>query len=153
MEIIVPKPDAIATMLESLLGREVYVTPGDPGETAYAGRYIGQGDELAAVGLADMALVAYAGSALSMVPPATAKDVAASGDPTEPMVENLHEVLNVSASLLIDAGSDHVRLDGIKPAEALDADTAELIASGTVTGFTVDIDGYGKGSLAFVTTG
>ena len=138
-------------MLENLLGREVYVSDGDSGESLWSGRYITRDDQLAAVGLADIRMVAYAGSALSMVPPATAQDVVKEGDPTSAMIENLHEVLNVAASLMMDAGSDHVRLDGIEPVASLDAVAADLVASGTGTSFVVDIDGYGKGGLSFVT--
>jgi hypothetical protein len=151
MHVALPSADAVAAMLENLLGREVYVSDGDSGESLWSGRYITRDDQLAAVGLADIRMVAYAGSALSMVPPATAQDVVKEGDPTSAMIENLHEVLNVAASLMMDAGSDHVRLDGIEPVASLDAVAADLVASGTGTSFVVDIDGYGKGGLSFVT--
>jgi len=151
MHVVLPSADAVAAMLENLLGREVYVSDGDSGESLWSGRYVTRDDQLAVVGLADIRMVAYAGSALSMVPPGTAQDVVKDGDPTSAMLENLHEVLNVAASLMMDAGSDHVRLDGIGPVASLDAGATDLIADGTGTSFVVDIDGYGKGGLSFVT--
>jgi hypothetical protein len=150
--ITLPNSSAVTKMLESLLGRDVSVAAGGPAEGAWAGRYVTRANELAAVGVADLRLVSLAGSALSMVPPGAAQDAAHSGDLTEAMVENFHEILNVAASLIIDAGSEHVRLDGMKPASELDEDTATMAGTGTTRAdFTVDIDGYGKGSLSFIT--
>ena len=149
--VLLPTADATARMLEGLLGRKTSVSPGRPGETAWAGRYITRSDELAAVGLADVRLVALAGSALSMVPAGAAQTAADSGDLTELMVENFHEVLNVAASLIIDAGSEHVRLDSIRSAAELDEQMAALASNGaTRKDFVIDIDGYGTGSLSFV---
>jgi hypothetical protein len=150
--VLMPTADATARMLEGLLGRKVSISHGSAGDIAWAGRYITRSDELAAVGSADMSMVALAGSALSMVPAGAAQNAANSGDPTELMVENFNEVLNVAASLIIDAGSEHVRLDGIIPAADLDEATAALAKNGeTRKDFVVDIDGYGKGTLSFVT--
>jgi hypothetical protein len=100
--ILLPTPDAVVKMLESLLGRDVFVSAGGPADAAWVGRYITRAGELAAVGIADMRLVAFAGSTLSMVPPGTAQAVANDGDLTEAMVENFHEILNVAAALIVD---------------------------------------------------
>ena len=149
--VLLPDADAISKMLGSLLGRKVSVGAGDAPDGAWAGRYITRSETLAAVGIGDVRLVSMAGSALSMVPPGAAQAAADSGDPSEAMLENFHEILNVAASLIIDAGSDHVRLDGIAPADALDEEAAALAASGTTRrNFTVDIDGYGQGTLSFI---
>ena len=149
--IILPDADALSKMLASLLGRKVLVAAGDAADGAWAGRYITHADALAAVGVGDAQLVSMAGSALSMVPPGAAQAAADSGDPTEAMIENFHEILNVAASLIIDAGSEHVRLDGMTPANALDDETAAMASTGAKRrDFTVDIDGYGKGSLSFI---
>jgi hypothetical protein len=151
--IMLPNADAVTKMLESLLGRDVFVVAGGPAEAGWAGRYVTRGDVLAAVGVADVRLVSLAGSALSMVPPGTAKAAADSGDPSEAMLENFHEILNVAASLIIDAGSEHVRLDGIAPANELDEETAAMAATGASRAdYTVDIDNYGKASLSFITS-
>jgi hypothetical protein len=150
--ILLPDADAVAKMLGNLLGRKVSVGAGDATDGAWAGRYITHSDRLAAVGVGDVQLVSMAGTALSMVPPGAAQAAADSGEPSEAMIENYHEILNVAASLIIDAGSEHVRLDGIAPANALDEETAAMAAGGTTRrNFTVDIDGYGKGNLSFIT--
>jgi len=149
--VLLPTADATTKTLEGLLGRKVSVSFGSAGDVAWVGRYITRADELAAVGVADVSMVALAGSALSMVPAGAAQNAVSSGDPTELMVENFHEILNVAASLIIDAGSEHVRLDRISPAAELDEETTTLTKSGaTRKDFVVDIDGYGKGTLSFV---
>lgn len=148
--IVLPKPDDVAEMFRGLLGRNVTVTPSDePVDNARTGRYITQDDDLAAAAYADLALVCYSGAALSMVPAGAASDSISEGVPTPVFVENFHEILNVCATLFIDAGSDHVRLDGLVDGDSLPDDLAALVDSpSSVLRVDLEIQGYGTGRLA-----
>ena len=111
----VPTAKAVRDMLTDLLGRNVEVRsslpfaprPSDPITIAV---YVDDRTVVRAVGVADLGFSARAGAAIGLVPAATAEESVTAGLLPETLAENLHEVLNISASLLNAEGVVHVKL-------------------------------------------
>lgn len=155
--ILLPSPKDVREMVEGLLGREVTVAPGRPVvPTAEAragiGVYVEDNLSLAAVAAADLALCAFAGSALGLIPAPTAEGAVEDGALSPAMWENFAELLNIAASLLNADGAPHVRLYSTNPPEQLPAnDVGELLRGfGHRIDLTLTIAGYGSGALSIV---
>jgi hypothetical protein len=156
----VPSAKAVRDMLTDLLGRAVEVRsslpfaprPSDPVSVAV---YVDDQTVVRAVGVVDLGFSARAGAAIGLVPAPTAEEAVGSGLLPETLAENLHEVLNIAASLLNAEGVVHVRLHemyaaGTRPP----APIAECMqALGRRLDLGVDIAGYGKGRFSLVILG
>lgn len=154
--IVLPSPKDVRDMVEGLLGRDVTVAPGRPVAPtaevrAGVGVYVDDNLSLAAVAAADLALCAFAGSALGLIPATTAEGAAEEGL-TPAMWENFSELLNIGASLLNADGASHLRLySTTSPAELPANDVGELLRGfGHRIDLTVTIAGYGAGGLSIV---
>ena len=154
-----PMPDAskVKSML-GLLFDGLDVKPGRkfevlPTSGCWVGLYVSDAGVPAAACIADVALAANAGAALSMLPPAVAKDAAKSKQLTDVMVGNLREVLNICTRLLMTDTSAHLRLAEVFPATALPAGVATVLSGqkGRVD-FELTVPKYGPGTLAVVST-
>ena len=100
---------------------------------------------------ADGGLAASLGSALSMLPPATAKEAARSHELSQGMRENLHEVMNICTRLVLDSTSPHLKLDQLYPLNALPSAAAGLLthAPGRRE-FSLQLPRYGGGVLSLM---
>jgi hypothetical protein len=152
-----PLPDlAKVKLMLGLLYDGLEVKPGKkfeiaPASGAWLGLYIADDGSPVAACVADLALAAHSSAALSMLPPAVAKDAAKSKELTEVMIANLREIMNICTRLLMEEGSAHLRLDSVYPAKALPASAAKLL--GAVQGrvdFELNVPKYGPGTLAVV---
>ena len=152
-----PLPDvAKVKLMLGLLYDGLEVKPGKkfdvaPASGSWVGLYIADDGAPVAACVADVALAANSSAALSMLPPAVAKDAAKSKELTEVMVANLREIMNICTRLLMDDGSAHLRLDSVYPAKALPAPAAKLL--GAVQGrvdFELTVPKYGPGTLAVI---
>jgi hypothetical protein len=125
----------------------------EPASHCWVGVYVADDGAPVAACIADRALAANASAALSMLPPAVARDAAILGSLSDGMVENLHEVLNICSRLLMNEGCQHLKLKNVYPAEALPKAVARLFAAqkGRVD-FELDFPKYGPGTLAVVST-
>jgi hypothetical protein len=152
-----PLPDlAKVKLMLGLLYDGLEVRPGKkfeiaPASGAWVGLYIGDDGVPVAACVADVALAANSSAALSMLPPAVAKDAAKSKELTEVMVANLREIMNICTRLLMEDGSAHLRLDSIHPAKSLPPPAAKLLSAlqGRVD-FELNVPKYGAGTLAVV---
>lgn len=155
--ILLPSPKDVREMVEGLLGREVTVAPGRPvvptaDVRAGVGVYVEDNLSMAAVAAADLALCAFAGAALGLVPPGNAESAVADGVLPATMWENFAELLNIGASLLNADGAAHVRLYSTTAPNELPAnDVGQLLRGfGHRIDLTLTIAGYGSGALSIV---
>ena len=153
--IALPASLAIRNLLEDLLGRDVTVNPADPPVVADLKRtvtavYIDDSTRMVAVIGLDLALAAYAGAALGLMPVGGAQDCLEDGTLSPMLAENVGELFNVLTSLLNREGGPHVRLYKVyQPPEPLPNDAqAQLLALGNRSDLLVEVARYGKGRMS-----
>lgn len=100
--------------------------------------------------LCDTQFAAYAGAALSMLPPGGAEDAADSGEISATMKENVYEVMNICSRLLMGDDTPHLKLENMyNDVTELSEDAVEMIkAAEGSSHFDIDIPNYGKGRLS-----
>ncbi|WP_127126416.1 hypothetical protein [Georgenia sp. SYP-B2076] len=153
-----PSTKALVEMLHGMLGRDVAatgsidpLTPATPGGVV-VGVYTSTGLRTAALVALDMPLAARAAAALALMPPRTAEAAIENQYLSEPLTENVAEILNVTASLLNADDAPHVRLFRVHgPQELLPADVAGWLRGyGSRVDTGVTIRGYGDGGISVV---
>lgn len=152
-----PLPKAVRDLLAQLLGREVDVTPCSPvvpsqRRPAALGVYVDDSLRLSHVVVADVALSAFAGAAIGLVPPRVAEDAVEDVDLSPMLAENFAEVLNVLASVLSAAEGRHLRLYAVHtPGELPPSDvSAWARAPAGRLDQALEVAGYGTGHLGIV---
>ena len=153
-----PLPSAvdIRELLEGLLGRDVEAVIGTgavephvhPG--AVVGVYVDDMLRLSALIAVDMPLAAWAGAAIALVPPATAKQSVETELLAPALFDNTAEILNVAASLFNAEGAPHLRLyETYAPREVLPADVQKWVVSYVRRiDLELDVTGYGAGRMS-----
>ena len=153
---MVPNADQVARLLTGLLGKPVQVkiakpAPVPPQAILYWGLYIDQAQKIHWACSCDLTCAANAGAALSVFPPARAKENIAAGKLEPALEENLSEVLNILAQILNVSGQTHLRYHrmlaekGQVPAEIRQGVKSKI----TAADFEVTVPGYGGGRLGF----
>ena len=153
-----PNAAALAKTLEMLFGGNVPVTAGKPldvkaGSGNLVATYVDDDDQPVAVAVCDVPFAANAGSALSMLPVAVAKDAIKTRKPEQAMLDNLYEVMNILSTMLMNEHTPHLKLailypdPGKLPAEA----RALLGATKGRADFNVSVPRYGNGGLSLLT--
>lgn len=152
-----PAPMDVKETFSKLLSRDVEVCLGhavhpsdEPG--ALVGVYVDDTLSISTVASMDLPLAARSGAALGLLTPGAAEADVKDGELADAIGENAAEVLNVLASVLNAAGTDHQRLYSVyAPGEELPADVASWAVSlGNRLDITLDIKGYGTGDLSLV---
>jgi hypothetical protein len=122
-----------------------------PNGGAWFGVFIDNSASPVALCGADVSLAASLGSALSMLPPASAKEAARAHELSPGMRENLHEVMNICTRLVLDSTSPHLKLDQLCPVNALPAAAAGLLSRAPGRReFNLQLPRYGGGVLSLV---
>ncbi len=118
------------------------------------GLYVDGEGKPVGVCLCDTHFAAYAGAALSMLPPGGAEDAADTGDISATMKENVYEVMNICSRLLMSDDTPHLKLENMyNDVAELSEEAVEMIKSAEAgSHFDIDIPNYGKGKLSLVTT-
>lgn len=154
-----PANKEIRDLLGDLLDKEVEVRPGPPfaitdHNPASVAVYVDDSLVVRSVICFDLALSAYAGAALALVPPAAAELAVEERDLPGQITETLHEVLNIAAALFNAEGAPHMKLYAMHPAGT--PTPPDVRARSQVLGrridLWVDVAGYGTGRLAIVLT-
>lgn len=139
-------------MLGMIFGEDIEVfdgTPVDP-TSSYVATFVDDEGKLVAVGACDTEFGAFAGSALSLIPKAGAMDAVKEGVLSQPMRDNLYEVMNICTRLLMDEKTPHLKLDRLlAPGEGTEEDLARVGASGNAAHMKVDVPRYGMGHVSF----
>ena len=155
----VPLPAAkdVRDMLTGLVGKPVNVTPGAPvtpteRSPVSVAVYVDPHMNTNALCVMDLALSAYTGGALALLPPGGCQDaVEEDGELTGMQLEALHEVVNVLSALFNTQGAPHSKLHKLyAPGEELPGDLAGMLAAFNRVDLAIDIPTYGKGALSLV---
>jgi hypothetical protein len=149
-----PAAKDVRDLLEGLLGKDTDFSDGTriTGPGGLVGTYVDDSLVLRAVVAFDLAMAAYTGAAIGLMPAGGAQDAVDDKDLFPMLRDNACEVLNVMASLFNVGNAAHLRLYTTHaPAEALPGDVAaHLGALGGRVDWTVAVKGYGKGQLSIV---
>jgi hypothetical protein len=152
-----PSAKAVRDLLSALIGRDVTVAPGEPVAAATvsggaAAVYVNDQLRLVAAAALDLALTAYLGGSLGLLPPARVRELLDEGSVSNSALENVVEVLNVVGVLLNVTGAPHVKLYSVVfPGDLPPADISELLNSlGGRLDLNVAVPGYGLGALSLV---
>ncbi|WNM27434.1 hypothetical protein RN607_00075 [Demequina capsici] len=151
----VPTAFEVRELFEGMLGRAVEWGDAkrvDPLDGAACATYVDDFGNVKAIALADIPLIARAGSAIALMPQNGAEAAVSSGLVTPPQFDNMAEILNVAASLFNKKDTVHLKLqETFAPRETLPADVNELALQqgGRIDG-ALAIQGYGDGRISFV---
>jgi hypothetical protein len=150
-----PSTLSVRNLLEDLLGKEVSVVPVDPLRAkdlpqTVAAVYVDNALKLSAVLGLDLALAAFCGAALGLMPVGAAEVCLEDKALTKVIAENVGELCNVVTGLLNREGSPHLRMYQLYlPGEALPNDVgAHLLALGNRMDLDVTVAKYGTGRLS-----
>jgi hypothetical protein len=151
-----PARKAVKDLFEGLLGRDVALSDAKPivyeHPRPVVATYVNESSKLTAVAIMDLALAAYAGAAIALVPKGGAE--AAIEDSLLPpnLFDNASEILNVLAAPIGDSCGIHVRLaNTFAPGEAIPPEVQIFGAPvGPRDDVTLEIAGYGAGRLAIM---
>ncbi|MFT5173907.1 MAG: hypothetical protein ACI8W7_002091 [Gammaproteobacteria bacterium] len=150
---LVPDEKSVQDKLQFLYGEDLEVASATApdADKAICGVYVSSDGTPVAAALCDIAFGCYAGASLSMIPAGGAKDAANSGEISQGMMDNLSEVLNMCANLLMDDSTPHLKFDKVYGSLAEAPDAAKtLVAGATGPAFKVDIPRYGSGVLSMM---
>jgi len=151
---VLPSPKAVRDMLLDLLGRDVEValtgawapTAKDPGTVAV---YTDDRTKARALVFCDVPLSAHFGTAIALIPAETALDCIEAKALTQPVSENVYEILNIVSACFNLPGRPHLRLYGMHPpGESAAPDiTSRLRGFGNRLDLNVTVAGYGGGRM------
>ena len=151
---LLPNPKDVRDLLEGLLGKDVTVSPGDPvslNDKPCVAVYVDPTMATTALVLVDIRLAAWCAGALALLPKGGLEDAIDERELSEMHLEVVYEVVNVAAAMFNGGGINHSKLYKLyAPGEALPGDIAGLAAAFNRIDLTVDVAGYGKGSLSIV---
>jgi hypothetical protein len=152
-----PIPDsAKVKQLLGLLFDGLEVKPGKkfdvvPSSGSWVGLYVTDDGKPVAACAVDVALATNSSAALSMLPPAAAKDAAKTKELTEVMIGNLREIMNICTRLVMNDGSAHLQLESIHPSKAMPPQVAAVLSAAQGRAdFELTLPKYGPGTLAVV---
>jgi two-component system, chemotaxis family, chemotaxis protein CheY len=152
-----PSAKAVRNLLETLLGRDVAVTPSAPVEVgpldpAHVAVYVDDRTRMAATAVADLSLAVRCGAALGLTPRRVADEAVRSRELPALLRADVDEILNVVSTLFNQAGAPHVRLHStFGPGERLPGDVDSVVHTlGRRLDLHVDVAAYGAGRLGLV---
>lgn len=155
----IPDPKPIKDLFESLLGRDVEISPmGEPvvptaRRACCVGLYVNANADVKALVAADLELSARAGAALGLVPKAGADTAIENRELPAALYDNFFEVMNIFSSLFNDgAPEDHLKLSSVfQPGSVIPTNAARMLRGlGKRADFNLEVDGYGRGALGVV---
>lgn len=152
----VPSAFEVREVFEGLLGRAVEWKGTshkvDPLDGATIGAYVNDFGAVKALIVADIALTAWAGSAIALLPHNGAEKAIKEGLLSAAQFDNMAEILNVAASIFNKPGTPHLKLGlTFAPREHLPEDVERwvLVPAGRIDG-TLIIQGYGQGRISVI---
>jgi hypothetical protein len=155
-KIPLPKPIDLQQILSMMYGNGLKAEPGDPvpagpGAKSLVAVYVDDEDEPIAACAVDYPFTAYAGASLTRIPLGTAEECAATGEFSEIMLGNVHEIMNICSRLLMDSSSPHLRLHALyDDPEKLPENVLSLMENAPEgVDFNVSFPNYGDGRVSF----
>jgi len=151
---LLPNPKDVRDLLESLFGKDVTVSPGDPvslNDKPAVAVYVDPTMATTALVLVDIRLAAWLAGALALLPKGGLEDAIDEGELSVMHLEAVYEVVNIAASMFNGEGVNHSKLHKLHaPGEPVPGDIAGLAAAFNRIDLKVDVAGYGSGSLSIV---
>jgi hypothetical protein len=115
----------------------------------YFGVYVTDGGVPTALCVCNIPFAAYCGAALSMVPPAVAKQAATDRKLTPVMLANLYEVMNICTRMILNDATAHLKLREMCETANLAPEAAAIAhAPAHRADFEIGIGKYGTGALS-----
>jgi len=154
----VPKETEVHEMLSMLYGDGFELDSGEPvpveDDKSMLAVYVNDSGEPSTACVCNYHFAAFAGAALTKIPVGGAEDAAATGDFSEMMMSNLHEIMNICSRIFMDNSSPHIKLDKLYKSldDAPDDVRALLGKTAKTVDFNVTIPGYGDGAISFLCT-
>lgn len=152
-----PSVKEIRDLLTELLDRDIQVAPTPPlaptpNNPCTVAVYVDDSLQVTSVIAFDLALSAYAGAAIGLVPAAGAEAAIEERILNDTLRENVYEVLNIAASLFNHDGATHVRLyDAHHIGNVLPGDVmVKSLTLGRREDLQIEVGGYGRGRLSVV---
>lgn len=110
---VVPAPNAVAGLLEGLIGKKVTVRSGrpvvlSPNAPVAIATYVRDDGSVGAVCIFDMPLACAAGAALASIPPNVAEESVRDKKMSEAIYDNFKEVLNIASQIFCAPGGARV---------------------------------------------
>ena len=155
-DIHMPRIERLGEQLTSLLGKETTVTESAGANVfegdAHTARYFTRDDKLAVLCQVDLAVAAFLGAALAMVPVGGAEEAVKEGELGANLVDAYSEVANIMAGLLCSDGYPHVRWISIaRSLDALTDDDKAVVANPKKRiDVQIQIEGYGGGKMTIL---
>lgn len=158
MAATLPQPPDVASTLSDLLGKSVVVkratAPLQPGPRVpvTVAVYGTEPDEPRILWVCNLAIGCALGAALSLIPAGVAAESARRGQMEEGLRENLHEVMNVAATVLSSSGNRMVLQSLHVPPTPLPAGVARIVARpARRLNLELTVPGYPPGKVALLT--
>lgn len=158
----IPIQDDVREIFADLLGRTCIVDKtkdqipfGPESPEVVIGDFVLDDGTVGALVCADLALAAYSGAALIMMPVSVAEEALTAGRIDGDMFDCFREVVNVMGRLLNREGTPHLKLRAIyRSGDLLPGQTRQmLLAADRRKDFDVSIEEYGTGKLALMVLG
>ena len=154
-QIPLPKPIELQQILSMMYGSGLKAEPGDPvpadrGSKSLVAIYVDDDNQPIAACTVDYPFTAYAGASLTRIPKGTAEECAGTGEFTEIMLGNVHEIMNICSRLLMDNSSPHLRLQTLYDTpDKLPEEVLSLVRDAAdKVGFNVAFPDYGDGRIS-----
>lgn len=154
----VPKENEVHEILSMLYGDELVLDTGEPvpvanGSSMFA-VYINDEGEPSTACVCNYNFAAFASSSLTRIPVGGAEDAAETGDFSEMMLSNLHEIMNICSRIFMNNRSPHIKLDTVYKSLDDAPDNVRTMFDNTEEhiDFSVTIPGYGDGAISFMCT-
>jgi hypothetical protein len=152
---LLPNPKDVRDLFESLFGKDVTVSPGDPvslnDDKCAVAVYVDPTMATTALCLVDIRLAAWLAGALALLPKGGLEDAIDEGELSVGHLEAVYEVVNIAASMFNGEGINHSKLYKLyAPGEPVPGDIAGLAAAFNRIDLRVDVAGYGSGKLSIV---
>ena len=149
-DFVMPTAQDVLEMVNVFFGEDTSVSDATPADLSdrHVATFISSGENVVAILACDSKFVAYSGAAFSMLPVDVANEMVKSGDFSDVIKSNFHEVMNICSRLLMSDHSEHLRLDQtLSPGDGSNI-VAEMRTNGALSGFEIGIPGYGAGHIA-----
>jgi hypothetical protein len=149
-----PNPKDVRDLLESLFGKDVTVSPGEPvslNDKPAVAVYVDPTMATTALCLLDISLAAWLAGALALLPQGGLEDAIDEGELSQGHLEAVYEVVNIAASMFNGEGINHSKLYKLHaPGESVPGDIAGLAAAFNRSDLKGEVAGYGSGNLSIV---
>lgn len=119
-------------------------------EKTFAAIYVDAAGNPGALCLCDIPFAAYAGGALTMMPPNSTEYAVEDEELTPVLTQNLYEIMNICTRLVINDDTPHLRLTKVVEAQEIEDTIEQFLALGNRGDYDLNIPRYGKGTLTFL---